>query len=304
MIKRILVIVLVLLLCIPCLGVLAMAATEYSFVTSADSDFMFMGSIDDIPPPGKYSLTVTIDFFGNPVTHKISMLDIVYSPMEMNGMPAMAFVYIENLNFAGANYQVVLQLGYIEAAGISALNLMVDGVAVPASFTFTYLSSAAPQVYNFSSGVVIPGDALPFEGQYNLDVTIFGVTDTFIVDIKYEQYGGQKAFLQGFSKGNRSYSLLIMYEPGVGTSVQILDSFDNVVSGDIVLNPLLGYNTVPVLLASIGLAISSLVQWFGIVISSFLTSEGALVVLWPLVGLGLCIALVFAGVGLIRKFSP
>lgn len=56
------------------------------------------------------------------------------------------------------------------------------------------------------------------------------------------------------------------------------------------------------LLTMVGSALTSLIGYFGQVVDALVTAEGALYALLPLVGLGIAVSLVFAGIKVVRSF--
>lgn len=57
------------------------------------------------------------------------------------------------------------------------------------------------------------------------------------------------------------------------------------------------------LLPEIGTTLTSVLGWFGTMVSSLVTAEGELNGLFPLLALGICISIVFAGIKLVRSFA-
>lgn len=57
------------------------------------------------------------------------------------------------------------------------------------------------------------------------------------------------------------------------------------------------------LLSEIGTTLTSVLGWFGTMVSSLVTAEGELNGLFPLLALGICISIVFAGIKLVRSFA-
>lgn len=57
------------------------------------------------------------------------------------------------------------------------------------------------------------------------------------------------------------------------------------------------------LMSSVTTALSTVLEWFGTIISELLAADGALNPLWPLLAIGIAITLVFVGVKVVRSFT-
>lgn len=57
------------------------------------------------------------------------------------------------------------------------------------------------------------------------------------------------------------------------------------------------------LLTNIGTTLTSVVEWFGTMVSALVTADGALNGLFPLLALGIAISICFAGVKIVRSFA-
>lgn len=294
MIKRILAVSLALLLCIPCLAFSALADAAYQYVSSADTNGMYMGTMADMLPAGQYSLMVALQNI--PLSHTVSYLNISYSPMEFEGMPVMGFEYHDTISQDGMTAEVLIQIGYMEQADLFVVALYVDGVALPASFAFSPAT-----VFTFAFGPHT-GNILPPEGRYHMDLTFDGVTTSMPVELFYETSDNQTGFVLEFTRNNKLHTFFMIYDGDI-SSIGVLPSSDES-SGTVTFSPIALYNGLPVLLASIGSALNSVVQFCGFVVNSLLAPGGAFSPLWPLIGMCVAFALVPVGVALIEHFRP
>lgn len=57
------------------------------------------------------------------------------------------------------------------------------------------------------------------------------------------------------------------------------------------------------LLTEIGTTLTTVLSWFGDIVTAMVTSEGDLNGLFPLLALGIVISVVFAGIKLVRSFA-
>lgn len=57
------------------------------------------------------------------------------------------------------------------------------------------------------------------------------------------------------------------------------------------------------LLSEIGTTLTSVLGWFGDMVSALVKADGELNGLFPLLALGICISIVFAGIKLVRSFA-
>lgn len=140
-------------------------------------------------------------------------------------------------------------------------------------------------------------------------VELIGVWDDFSSDYVYSFETTSSLYVN--SAFVESFPVALLLVPGEGFGVFVINAFgaDDLANMDsailtITRIPDVGESAITVLLDCISSFLLGALSWFGVVIGAVLAPGGVLSALWPLVGLGVCLALVYAGVGLIRRFSP
>lgn len=59
-----------------------------------------------------------------------------------------------------------------------------------------------------------------------------------------------------------------------------------------------------VFLDAVGSTLTSVIEWFGTIISALVATDGALSVLFPFVAIAFALGLVYGGIRLVRTFVP
>lgn len=214
MIKRIFVLCLVALLCVPCLGVLAMAETEYTYVASADTDSMFVGTMADKLPEGYYSCTGVAEINGTSVEISVSGLTVTYAD---DGDGMMMCMCPLTIDVDGSSLSVYFVLGYVDVVDQFMFALGSNELGpLPGTFTFASQSASDAPSYrlDYVLGETYSGNVLPPEGQYAMDLTYDGITDSYIVDIVYEEssyVSGLVSFHQAFYRGYQLAWILSLF---------------------------------------------------------------------------------------------
>lgn len=299
MIKRICALCLALLFVVPCLAFFAFADSVYHFTTSIDTDgvAIYPGSI----PDGNYYLSGSGVFSGG--SGSISFTDELVSVMFAEDNGEIVSLSSTSLTFNGNP----VYLGLIFDGTDTIIFVGCDDGSFLGDFVLSSSAGDSSSYLNeFIFNAIYSGNVLPPEGRYNLEITFDGEITYLPVELFYSQYVGipDSEYFSVSINRDRIYVLRLLYHPSLGTGAELLDNYDNKLEGSVVFNPIAKYNGLPVLLESIGSALNSVVQFSGFVIGSILAPDGVMAQLWPLVGLGVAFVLVYAGVGLIRRFAP
>lgn len=299
MLKRICALCLALLFVVPCLTFFAFADSEYHFTTSVDTDgvAIYPGSI----PDGNYYLSGSGVFSGG--SGSISFADEFVNVMFAGDNGELVSDFSTSLSFNGSSVYVVL----IFDGSDTLIAVGCDDGVFLGDFVLSSSAGDSSSYRNeFIFNEIYSGNVLPPEGRYNLEITFDGETTYLPVELFYGQFAGipDTEYFSLSINRDRLYALKLMYHPSLGTGAELLDNYDNKLEGTVVFKPIAKYNGLPVLLESIGSALNSVVQFSGFVIGSILAPDGVMAQLWPLVGLGVAFVLVYAGVGLIRRFAP
>lgn len=197
----------------------------------------------------------------------------------------------------------------IPCLGVVVCADTIEQFDVPLSF------SSDINAFSFDSSFFVPGKYSISFYAYKGDVATVGYwhsvefVEVYEDDLLIYVYDGPMAFyVSGSYVVDLNYSLAVSPDLAIGyfTTADGSSLGANYDSYSMTFTriPDVGDSPITVLIDCISSFLLGVIAWLGVVIGAVLAPDGVLSALWPLIGLGLCIALVYAGVGLIRRFSP